>query len=299
MQKYQKLEKIGEGTYGVVYKARNVETSELVALKRIRLESEDEGIPCTAIREIALLKELKHPNIVNLKDVVHTDKKLTLVFEFLDYDLKKYLDSYKPLPTQTIKLLMYQLLRGTAFCHQHNVLHRDLKPQNLLISVSEPELKLADFGLARAFGIPVRKYTHEVVTLWYRPPDVLLGSHRYGTPVDMWSIGCIMAEMLNGRPLFPGRVEAEQMQRIVKGMGMPTPQVQAIFREFPHWNTLLGNLQNVSGPQPLEELVPRLAQDPQGASLFQSFLRWDPNERITAVAALEHPWFRDLSLQGS
>jgi len=166
MEKYQKIDKIGEGTYGVVYKAKNRLTGDLVALKKIRLEAEDEGIPSTAIREISILKELQHPNIVRLHDVIHTEKKLTLVFEYLDEDLKKFLDRNQ-LDTQSIKSSLYQLLRGVAFCHDRRVLHRDLKPQNLLIN-SQHELKLADFGLARAFGIPVRSYTHEVVTLWYR-----------------------------------------------------------------------------------------------------------------------------------
>jgi len=145
------------------------------------------------------LKELQHPNIVRLYDVVHTERKLTLVFEFLDQDLKKYLDVCDSgLDLPILKSFLYQLLMGVAYCHHHRVLHRDLKPPNLLIN-REGQLKLADFGLARAFGIPVRSYTHEVVTLWYRAPDVLMGSRKYSTPVDIWSIGCIFAEMVNGR----------------------------------------------------------------------------------------------------
>ncbi len=172
-----------------MYKAKDRVTNEIVALKKIRLEAEDEGIPSTAIREISLLKQLQHPNIVRLYDVIHMERKLTLVFEHLDQDLKKYLDVCQgSLDTTVMKSFLYQLLRGVAYCHHHRVLHRDLKPQNLLIN-REGELKLADFGLARAFGIPVRSYTHEVVTLWYRAPDVLMGSHKYSTPVDIWSIG--------------------------------------------------------------------------------------------------------------
>jgi cyclin-dependent kinase len=219
MERYQKLEKIGEGTYGVVFKAKDRVTNEILALKKIRLEAEDEGIPSTAIREISLLKELQHPNIVRLYDVVHTERKLTLVFEYLDQDLKKYLDTYESgLDLPVLQSFLYQLLHGVAFCHDHRVLHRDLKPQNLLIN-REGELKLADFGLARAFGIPVRSYTHEVVTLWYRAPDVLMGSRKYSTPVDIWSIGCIFAEMANGRPLFAGSSESDQLDRWVAGRG--------------------------------------------------------------------------------
>jgi len=179
MEKYSKILKLGEGTYGVVHRAINRETGEIVALKVIRLESEDEGVPCTAIREISLLKELNHPNIVRLYDVIHSDRKLTLVFEHLDQDLKKYLDEWRgEIPLATTKSFLYQLLKGVAFCHARRVLHRDLKPQNLLIN-KKGELKLADFGLARAFGIPLYKnFSHEVVTLWYRAPDVLMGSKK-------------------------------------------------------------------------------------------------------------------------
>jgi cyclin-dependent kinase len=137
-----------------------------------------------------------------LYDVVHTERRLTLVFEYLDQDLKKYLDICEGgLEATILKSFLYQLLCGVAFCHTHRVLHRDLKPQNLLIN-REGKLKLADFGLARAFGIPVRSYTHEVVTLWYRAPDVLMGSRTYSTPVDIWSVGCIFAEMATPKPLF-------------------------------------------------------------------------------------------------
>ena len=221
MERYQKLEKIGEWPYGVVYKAKDRVTNQIIALKRIRLEAEDEGIPSTAIREISLLRELRHPNIVRLYDVVHTERKLTLVFEYLDQDLKKYLDVCEGgLDSTIVKSLLYQLLTGVAYCHHHRVLHRDLKPQNLLIN-REGELKLADFGLARAFGIPVRSYTHEVVTLWYRAPDVLLGSTKYSTPVDIWSIGCIFAEMVNGTPLFTGSTPETQVETIFRNLGTP------------------------------------------------------------------------------
>ncbi|KAL7977911.1 hypothetical protein Chor_010863 [Crotalus horridus] len=217
MQKYEKLEKIGEGTYGTVFKAKNRETHEIVALKRVRLDDDDEGVPSSALREICLLKELKHKNIVRLHDVLHSDKKLTLVFEFCDQDLKKYFDSCNgDLDAEIVKSFMYQLLKGLGFCHSRNVLHRDLKPQNLLIN-RNGELKLADFGLARAFGIPVRCYSAEVVTLWYRPPDVLFGAKLYSTSIDMWSAGCIFAELANaGRPLFPGNDVDDQLKRIFR-----------------------------------------------------------------------------------
>jgi cyclin-dependent kinase len=290
MERYMKLEKIGEGTYGVVYKAKDRVTGEILALKKIRLEAEDEGIPSTAIREISLLKELQHENIVRLCDVVHTEKKLTLVFEYLDQDLKKYLDVCDGgLDQNTVRSFLYQLIKGVAFCHHHRVLHRDLKPQNLLIN-REGELKLADFGLARAFGIPVRSYTHEVVTLWYRAPDVLMGSRRYSTPVDMWSIGCIFAEMSNGRPLFPGTSESNQLERIFKALGTPTPEIYPGIVELPEYNPNFAVYPPVEGG--LAALMPSMT--PVMLDLASRLLQYDPNKRISAKEALSHPFFKEI-----
>ncbi|XP_072343945.1 cyclin-dependent kinase 17-like isoform X1 [Scyliorhinus torazame] len=185
LETYVKLDKLGEGTYATVYRGRSKLTDNLVALKEIRLEHE-EGAPCTAIREVSLLKDLKHANIVTLHDIIHTEKSLTLVFEYLDKDLKQYLeDCGNIINIHNVKLFLFQLLRGLAYCHHRKVLHRDLKPQNLLIN-EKGELKLADFGLARAKSVPTKTYSNEVVTLWYRPPDVLLGSTEYSTQIDMW-----------------------------------------------------------------------------------------------------------------
>lgn len=291
MERYQKLEKIGEGTYGVVHKAKDKQTGEIIALKKIRLEAEDEGIPSTAIREISLLKELQHPNIVRLYDVVHTERKLTLVFEYLDQDLKKYLDQREGgLDPPYIKSFLWQLLRGVAFCHQHRVLHRDLKPQNLLIN-REGELKLADFGLARAFGIPVRSYTHEVVTLWYRAPDVLMGSRKYSTPVDIWSIGCIFAEMVTGRPLFAGTSEDDQLDRLFRALGTPDETMYPGILELPEYKPPGVRYQ---APSSYEHLVPGLATDPQGMDLLQQMLCYDPQMRISAQSAMQHPYFAEI-----
>eukprot|EP00743_Colponemidia_sp_Colp-15_P002709 GILK01002934.1.p1 GENE.GILK01002934.1~~GILK01002934.1.p1 ORF type:complete len:309 (-),score=24.53 GILK01002934.1:191-1117(-) len=291
MDKYHKMEKIGGGTYGVVYKARDLTTNEIIALKKIKLEAEDEGVPSTAIREISLLKELNHPNIVQLRDVVHCDSKLYLVFEYLDHDLKKYMDSLGPastaIPPHLVKSYMYQLLTGICYCHCHRVLHRDLKPQNLLIDRSGG-IKLADFGLARAFGVPVRTYTHEVVTLWYRSPEILLGCKSYSTPVDVWSIGCIFAEMSNGHPLFPGDSEIDEIFRIFRTLGTPNetvwPGVSSLpdyKPSFPCWSAM-----------PIAKIAPNLC--PAGQDLLQQMLQYEPGRRISAKAALSHPYFADL-----
>lgn len=195
LEKYAKIDKVGEGTYGVVYKCQNKQTKEYVALKKIRLENEDEGIPSTAIREISILKQMRHSRIIKLIDLIHGEKKLYLVFEFLDYDLKKYLDmNGGPLPLQLVKSYLYQITSAIKYCHSKRILHRDLKPQNLLID-KNGVIKLADFGLARAFGVPIKTLTHEVLTLWYRAPEILLGQVEYSTPVDLWSLGLIFYEM--------------------------------------------------------------------------------------------------------
>jgi len=261
-------------------------------LKKIKVEAEDEGVPSTAIREISLLKELDHPTIVRLHEVVHAEHKLYLVFEFLDKDLKKYMDSQvSGIDPMLIKSYMWQLLKGIEFCHAHRVLHRDLKPQNLLID-SHGHIKLADFGLARAFGIPVRAYTHEVVTLWYRAPEILLGSKQYACPVDMWSLGPIFAEMITRRPLFPGDSEIDELYRIFRLLGTPTeetwPGVSALpdyKPTFPRWSA-----------KDLKTVVPGL--EAYGVALLADMMRYEPSKRITAKAALHHPYFADLDKTG-
>lgn len=290
MQKYEKLEKIGEGTYGTVFKAKNRETHEIVALKRVRLDDDDEGVPSSALREICLLKELKHKNIVRLYDVLHSDKKLTLVFEHCDQDLKKYFDSLNgDIDLDVVKSFMYQLLRGLAFCHSHNVLHRDLKPQNLLIN-KNGELKLADFGLARAFGIPVKCYSAEVVTLWYRPPDVLFGAKLYTTSIDMWSAGCIFAELANaGRPLFPGSDVDDQLRRIFKLLGTPTEETWSGMTQLPDFKPFPTYQPNMS----LSQVVPKLGN--RGRDLLQRLLVCNPVGRISAEDAMQHSYFNDLN----
>jgi cyclin-dependent kinase len=285
MEKYKKTKKLGEGTYGIVYKAENVHTHEEVALKAIRLESEEEGVPCTAIREISLLKELDHPNVVRLLEIIHDVDKLTLVFEFCDQDLKQHLDAhFGILDHNKIKWFLYQLLKGVEYCHKRRVLHRDLKPQNLLISKKDNTLKLADFGLARAFTVPVRNYSPEVVTLWYRAPEVLMGFKNYSTPIDMWSIGCIFAEMKKGKPLFTGKTTDQQLMSIFKGLGTPTPEIYPKIVELPQYRD---DFPKYPGKD-LSVLVPGLEEE--GYDLLRKLLQYDPAKRPTAAEAIEHPY---------
>lgn len=288
--RYRRLEKLGEGTYGTVFKCQDMQNgNRLVALKKIRLDNEEEGVPSTAIREISILKALHgHPSIVDLIDVQCHPKRLHLVFEYLPYDLKKYLSAKKVLPMAQIKLFVHQLLDALAFCASLRIIHRDLKPQNLLVDADGTVLKLADFGLARAFQLPLHTYTHEVVTLWYRSPEILMGTKHYAPDVDIWSVGTIMAELATRRPIFAGDSEIDQLFKIFRVLGTPSeddwPGVTALkdfCPVFPHWES-----------QPLPQVCPQL--DANGIDLLGKMLVFDPAKRISAKAALTHPWFDDL-----
>uniref|UniRef100_A0A8C4QWP1 cyclin-dependent kinase n=1 Tax=Eptatretus burgeri TaxID=7764 RepID=A0A8C4QWP1_EPTBU len=284
----RRLRRVSLGTYATVFKGRSKLTDNLVALKEIRLEHE-EGAPCTAIREVSLLKDLKHANIVTLHDIIHTEKTLTLVFEYLEKDLKQYMDDCGNIMSiHNVKIFLFQLLRGLNYCHRRRVLHRDLKPQNLLIN-ERGELKLADFGLARAKSVPTKTYSNEVVTLWYRPPDVLLGSTEYSTPIDMWGVGCIFFEMAAGRPLFPGSTVEDELTLIFRMLGTPDeatwPGVSVLkeFKSynFPHYR-----------PEPLINHAPRL--DPDGLEILSLFLQYEAKRRISAEVAMRHSYFRSF-----
>eukprot|EP01100_Stratorugosa_tubuloviscum_P000913 TRINITY_DN1201_c1_g1_i1.p1 TRINITY_DN1201_c1_g1~~TRINITY_DN1201_c1_g1_i1.p1 ORF type:complete len:203 (+),score=102.73 TRINITY_DN1201_c1_g1_i1:481-1089(+) len=191
------------------------------------------------------------------------------------------------IPPIRIKQFLYQLLKGIAFCHEHRVLHRDLKPQNLLINRQRGELKLADFGLARAFGIPVRSYSHEVVTLWYRAPDVLLGSRKYSTPIDIWSTGCIFAEMVTGRALFPGANSNDQLLKIFRILGTPTEETLPGVTELPEFRRDFPDFPT----QDIRAYVPDL--DINGYELLESMLKYNPAQRITAEHAMRHKYVEE------
>lgn len=298
MENYEKLEKVGEGTYGKVYKAKCKKTGKFVALKKTRLEMEEEGVPSTALREVSLLQMLSTSiYIVRLLCVEHVDENnkpmLYLVFEYLDTDLKKFMDiqprssQQAPLPPKLVQSFMFQLCKGVAHCHSHGVMHRDLKPQNLLVDKEKNLLKIADLGLGRAFSVPLKSYTHEIVTLWYRAPEVLLGASFYSTPVDIWSVGCIFAELVRKVPLFPGDSELQQLLHIFKLLGTPSeenwPGVTKLrdWHDFPQWQ-----------PSDIARSVPQLSE--AGVDLLKETLHYDPAKRITAKDALNHRYFDDL-----
>ncbi|CAM9600819.1 unnamed protein product [Chrysoparadoxa australica] len=291
MERYQKIEKsggLGEGTYGVVYKAKDKTNGEVVALKRIKLEGDDQGIPSTALREISLLQELRHPNIVELKDCMEDAGRLFLVFEYCHRDLRKYMDACQgKLNPMLVKSYTFQLVQGMAFCHSRGVLHRDLKPQNLLIN-KDGSLKIADLGLARGFCPPIRALTHEVVTLWYRPPEILLGSPTYSPSADTWGIGSILSEMATKAPQFPGHSEIDQIMKIFQQLGTPTEATWPGCSKLPDWNHGFPNFQKLRFVEESKSL------DKAGLDLLDQLLLYDPAKRMTAKRALEHPYFQDL-----
>ncbi|KAL1450630.1 hypothetical protein WDU94_002972 [Cyamophila willieti] len=270
---YIKLDQLGEGI--------------VVALKEIRLQ-EEEGAPFTAIREASLLKELKHTNIVTLHDIVHTRSTLTFVFEYVHTDLSQYMERHSGgLDHQNVRLFMFQLLRGLSYCHRRRILHRDVKPQNLLIS-EIGELKLADFGLARKNHQPLIP----TLTLWYRPPDVLLGSTDYSTSLDMWGVGCILIEMVTGLPTFPGVREVyDQLDKIFKILGTPTEEYWEGVSLLPGYHA---HQNNMYAGKKLGLTFPRLYDIAEGESLASALLQLDPVNRIGADDALQHNYFSCL-----
>ncbi|XP_004576986.2 cyclin-dependent kinase 15 isoform X2 [Ochotona princeps] len=291
---YLNLEKLGEGSYATVYKGISRINGHLVALKVISMNTE-EGVPFTAIREASLLKGLKHANIVLLHDIIHTRESLTFVFEYMHTDLAQYMCQHPGgLHPHNVRLFMFQLLRGLAYIHQQHVLHRDLKPQNLLIS-HLGELKLADFGLARAKSIPSQTYSSEVVTLWYRPPDALLGATEYSSELDIWGAGCIFIEMFQGEPLFPGVSSIlEQLEKIWEVLGVPTedtwPGVSKLPNYNPEWFPPLK-------PQSLQTICDRLGKAPEAEDLASQMLKGFPRDRVSAQEALAHDYFSVLPSQ--
>ncbi len=299
VESYERLNHIQEGTYGVVFRARERATGRIMALKKVKMEAEKEGFPLTSLREINILLSFRHPNIVNVTEVVvgNSLDSVFMVMEFMEHDLRSLLDDMRaPYAISEVKCLMLQLLSGVAYLHANWVLHRDLKTSNILVN-NRGELKICDFGMARQYGSPLRPYTHMVVTLWYRAPELLLGVTTYSTAVDMWSVGCIMAELLAKEPLLSGRSEIEQIDKVFKLLGTPTDRVWPGFTELP----LVKKVKFVQQPYnnlrnrfPARSADGRAALSDKGFDLLNRLLAYDPARRISAEEALSHPWFEEL-----
>ena len=283
-ERYIKGAALGEGTFGVVTKAEDTVTHKIVAIKKIRLGKYKEGVNFTAIREIKLLQELRHPHVIELVDCFPHKRNLNLVFECCESDLEAVIkDKFLPLGTPEIKSYMQMTLRAVAYCHECWVLHRDLKPNNLLIAPNGA-LKLADFGLARVFGSPNRKFTHQVFARWYRAPELLLGSKAYGPGVDVWAVGCVFAELMLRKPFFPGSSDIDQLGRIYQGLGTPTEET------WPGHKTLPDYMEFSKTPAPDLRGVFATAP-PEALDLLKKLMAFDPNRRVSAAEALRHAYF--------
>jgi len=297
VQVYKRLNTIEEGTYGVVHRAQDQDTGKVVALKKIKMEKTSGSFPITSLREINILMAIDHPNIVKLKEIVIGEdlKSIYMVMEYLDHDMKMLLGQMKqPFRQSEVKTLMRQLLSAVDALHKGWILHRDLKTSNLLYS-NNGVLKICDFGLARKYGSPIGRYTELVVTLWYRSPELLLGSKRYSEAVDMWSVGCIFAEFLTRKPLFPGRTEMAQIEKIFDLLGSPSKEQWPEFENLPHaknFRWAKNKRSKLRAKFPKQNFGGGFYLDDMGFDLLTKLLAFDPKKRISAEEALNHEWFR-------
>ena len=288
---YQKIEKLGSGAYGTVYKALMKKNQKIVAVKRIKINLDTEGIPSSALREISILRNLYHENIEKILDIITTDTKLYMVLEFIEFDLQSFFEKLSQEPKITnysheelIKIILKQILKGVEYLHSKKIIHRDLKPQNVLIN-KDLIVKLADFGLSRKLSFEKRPYTQEVLSLWYRAPELLLGSNIYNEGIDIWSIGCIFGFLILKNTLFEGENEIDQLNKIMKFLGTPN------FSQIPYYyNFNLNNYQFMYYPQSdFREKFNNF--DENGIDLLKKMLNYDPELRISCKEALAHPYF--------
>lgn len=287
-KRYEKINHIGEGTFAHVYKARDKETNIEVAIKKIKIgnyQEAQDGVNRTALREIKILLELHHENVVTLLDVFDKDSSISLVFNLMETDLERIVhDRNIWLSFAHIKSYILMTLKGIEYLHQNFILHRDLKPNNLLLDRYNI-LKIADFGLARTFGSPTRIYSHQVVTRWYRAPELLYGSRMYGTGIDIWAVGCILAELFKREALFRGESDLECLDLIVTLLGTPTEKNWHGVTELPDYV----EFNDITEGQPLSEKFSALQQD--ALDVLGSMLRLCPAERCNATEALAMPYF--------
>ncbi|XP_028178149.1 cyclin-dependent kinase-like 4 isoform X1 [Ostrinia furnacalis] len=280
MDKYEQLAVVGEGSYGVVLKCRRRDNGQLVAIKKFLETEDDAAVRKMALREIRMLKKLRHDHLVNMIEVFRRKRRFYLVFEYLDHTLLDELEGCPGgLGEDTAKKHLYQLLKGIDYCHQNSIIHRDVKPENVLVS-NAGVVKLCDLGFARALAAPGEPYTEYVATRWYRAPELLVAEHRYGPEVDIWAIGCLFAEMLTGDPLFPGDSDIDQLALIIKTVGKLAPRHQQV-------------VARLAGGAALAAEARRAALPGVGAArdLLAACLRTEPRARPQAAALLRHKYF--------
>jgi len=291
MENYQKLNKLGEGTYGVVFKAKDLRKDDFVAMKIMHVEEEEEGVSVTALREIALMKKLHHTNILRLREAFYAKNSVTMITDYLEIDLCRYMSISKgPMNEKLLQSYAYQILCGICYLHGNRVMHRDIKPSNLLLN-KDGILKICDFGLSRLYSVPAHQYTSDVITLWYRSFELLVGVRDYDISCDIWSAGCIIAEMVSGKPLFAGDTAMDQIYKIISILGTPNEE------NFPYCN----HMKECFGDFPLMErknLKEVLGtNDDDLIDLIDQMLVYNPKARISALRALKHPYFNTISQQ--
>jgi len=316
MHKYKKIERIGEGAHGVVFKAevlpkseqrkesknkkRKVQEAQIdqeqqtdtkdekqpkyVAIKKIRLKSRQEGLSQEAIREIRLLQELDHPNIMKVIDIFSHSSNINVVIEYMTTDLDHILRAKEIIITAAdIKSYMKMLLLAVEHCHKNWILHRDIKPGNFLLG-EDGQMKIADFGLAKIYGSPDRSLSHQACTLYYRAPELLFGARMYGPGADMWSVGCVFGELMKRVPMFPGTGELDQLSKIFSCLGTPTEKDWPGMTKLPSYTEF-----NPWPPTPLESIFTAASAD--AIDLLRNLLRYDPKQRLSATQALAHRYF--------
>ncbi|CAM9517397.1 unnamed protein product, partial [Phaeothamnion confervicola] len=301
--RFENLGVRSEGTEGTCHECRDRVTGQLYALKKARVYPKGEGVPYYMLRELAVLRRMNHPHVAALRAVNLRQHRLRLFFDFLPLTLHDFLnphgadraDGGVPLPPRHVRRLLHQLLEAVAHCHGRGVIHRNLKPKHLLMrpgpSAADPlegaALQLSDFALVRLTGCLPRTYTSEVVTLWYRPPEILMGLRNYGPSVDIWSVGCIFAEMCHGHALFTGLSEIDQLFQIYHRLATPTAETWPGFTELPHYSQAFPDWER----RHPSRVFPKLGAGDAGLDLLMRMLAYDPRRRITAREALRHPYF--------
>lgn len=291
MDRYEKLSRLGEGSYGIVYKCRDRETGQLVAVKRFVESEDDPAIRKIALREIRLLKNLKHPNLVCLLEVFRRKRRLHLVFEFCEHTVLHELErNPNGVPDNLTAQITYQTLKGVAYCHKQGCLHRDIKPENILLT-AQGQVKLCDFGFARMLS-PGENYTDYVATRWYRAPELLVGDTNYGTAVDVWAVGCMFAELIRGDALWAGRSDVDQLYLIRRTLGDLLPRHLQIFSQNEFFRGI-----SLPVPPTLETLESKMPQrvlsNPYVIDFLKKCLDKDPNKRWSCERLITHPYFED------